>query len=196
MSDLLSVLKFFTPSNSSTNSSDSRRQVLTRLKFIGSISPHEKIDSKSLKVESTSFWTPLKRWLFTGDSRDTTLNFLSSTIDRSFEIVAATIHNKNVSEQIFAANILQDLMTSVRGLRSVQKTYADDKLIVCEIEVLVQNIQGKLFEIQRSHPQLFTIKDLCIMQLSGKEKSEEDPIPHDIKPPPKNLQTVEDEESD
>lgn len=204
MSELMSFLRLFAPASSSASTaSDTRRQVLTRLKFMGSLSPHEKIDSRSLKIESTSFLTPLKRWLFTGDSRETAVYFFSSTIDRAFEIVSAHIHSKNVSEQIFCANIIQDLFNSVKGLRAAQKTYADDKLIVCELEVLVETVSGKLFEIQKSHPHLFTMKELCVVQIKGNnEKREqsldgemEDSVPT-LKPPGGSLHAIREEDDD
>ena len=166
MSNLAAFLSLFRSSSDTNNTSDSRRQVLTRLKFIGTIQAHEKIDSRSLKIESTNIFTPLKRMFFTGDSRESTLHFFSNTIDRSFEIISAYIHSSKVSEQIFCSNIIQDLISSVRGLQSMQKTYADDKLIVSEINVLIESIQAFIFDIQQTHPQIFTIKDLCILKIN------------------------------
>jgi hypothetical protein len=196
MSDLLNFLKLFSGPTNTTSASDTRRQILTRLKFIGSVSPHEKIDSHSLKVESPGVWTKLKRTFVTGDSRDTTLYFFSSTIDRSFEIVAASIHSKNVSEQIFTANVLQDLMKSVKGLRAAQQTYKEDKLVVCELEVIIESVQSKLYEYQQAFPEIFTIKDLSVMQINGRDNNLvrdelNEPI---IKPPPRGLHVIEEDE--
>jgi hypothetical protein len=168
MSDLMSFLKFFTPptgmSNNSTNI-ETRRQILTRLKFIGNIAPHEKIDSRSLKIETNNLFTPLKRLLFTRDSRETSLYFFASTIDRSFEIIAAHINSNNISEQIFCNNIIQDLIHSIKGLKSTQITYAEDKLVVCELDVLIESISGKLFEIKNLFPELFVVKDYSIANM-------------------------------
>lgn len=165
LSDFVSFLKVFTPGVSPANSNDSRRQVLTRLKFIGRLQPHDKIDSRTLRVESNSIITPLKRLFVTGDSRETTLNFFSSTIDRSFEIIAGHINSKNVSDRIFCANVIQDLIASVKGLRATQGTYADDNYTVCEIDVIVQAVQAKIWEIQQVYPDLFTMKELCMVQI-------------------------------
>lgn len=165
LSDFVSFLKVFTPGSGPTNNNDSRRQVLTRLKFIGRLQPHDKIDSRTLRVESNSIITPFKRLFVTGDSRETTLNFFSSTIDRSFEIIAGHINSKNVSERIFCANVIQDLIASVKGLRATQGTYEDDNYTVCEIDVLIQTVQAKIWEIQQSHPDLFTMKELCVVQV-------------------------------
>lgn len=207
MSNLTSFLQLFAPSTSNNNNNaDSRRQVLTRLKFLGSIMPHEKIDSRSLKIESTSFLTPIKRFFMTGDSRDTTLHFFSSTIDRSCEIISAYLHSNNVQEQIFCANILQDLMNSVKGLRSAQITYESDKLVVCEIEVLIENIQAFIFQTQQTHAEVFTIKELCVLRIDGKCKIEAKkvenskiipPSPH-LKsvPPPISLHSSDDEDDE
>jgi hypothetical protein len=165
LSDFVSFLKVFSPGATPANSNDSRRQVLTRLKFIGRLQPHDKIDLRTLRVESNSIMTPLKRLFVTGDSRETTLNFFSSTIDRSFEIIAAHINSSNVSERIFCANVIQDLIASVKGLRATQGTYADDNYTVCEIDVLIQTVQAKIWEIQQAHPDLFTMKELCVVQI-------------------------------
>jgi hypothetical protein len=165
LSDFVSFLKVFTPGVGPANSNDSRRQVLTRLKFIGRLQPHDKIDSRTLRIESNSIITPLKRLFVTGDSRETTLNFFSSTIDRSFEIIAGHINSKNVADRIFCANVIQDLIASVKGLRATQGTYADDNYTVCEIDVIVQAVQAKIWETQQAYPELFTMKELCMAQI-------------------------------
>ncbi len=171
MADLLGFFKMFTSGAAHGASADSQREVLSGLKFIGQISPHEKIDSAELQVESKSFWTPIKRFFVTGDSRKSTLHFFSSTIDRSFEILMARLHSQNISEQIFCANILQDLLNSVKGLQATKKTYMEDKRFCCEIDVLLEIIQCKILEIQKTHNHLFTIKEACILDLSNAKKT-------------------------
>jgi hypothetical protein len=172
MSEFMSFLKIFSPATSLNNNADTQRQALTRLKFIGTLTPNEKIDSRTLQIESNSYWTSFKRTFLTGDSRKSTLLFFSSTIDRSFEIIAAHLHSKDVSDQIFCANILQDLILSINGLEAAKKTYSEDKLFVCELKVLIENITAKLFQYQKSHPQLFTIKELCVVQIRGTDNKE------------------------
>jgi len=159
-------MKMFTSSSSSASTAETRRGVITRLKFISTLSPQEKIDSRNLKIESTSIWTPLKRFI-SGDSRDITIQFFSSTVDRAIEIIDATLYSEKTSEQMFCANVITDLISSVKGLKAAQKTYSADKLFVCEIETLIEQVQSKVFELQKSHPTIFTLKEACVMDLQN-----------------------------
>jgi hypothetical protein len=163
--------KLLTPSNNNINSAESRRSALTKLKFIGQIKPNEKIDNINIKVEDTSIWTPIKRFMY-GDNRKNTLSFFCCTIERVFEIIDANVHSKKISDKIFCANIIQDLIASINGLKSAQQTYTTDKFFICEIDVLIENIQGKIFELQKDYPDLFNIKELCIPL--GETKQETD----------------------
>lgn len=168
--EFLSFMRIFAPGTGGVISSDSRHQALTRLKFIGKLQPGDKIDSKSIKVESTSLWTPIKRLFLTGDSRDTALDFFRSTIDRCFEILEGKLSSKTVSDKIFCAHTLKDLIRAVTGLQNSQKTYGDDNFTVCELEVSIQRVQARIFEIQKSFPDLLTMTDLCMVQLPGGEE--------------------------
>lgn len=168
--------KLITPTNSNINSAESRRSALTKLKFIGQLKPNEKIDNINVKVEDTSIWTPIKRFIY-GDNRKNTLSFFSCTIERVFEIIDANVHSKKISDKIFCSNIIQDLITSINGLKAAQQTYATDKFFICELDVLIENIQGKIFELQKEYPELFDVKDLCIPLGGGKMSlDEENPI--------------------
>ncbi len=64
------------------------------------------------------------------------------------------------------------MIASVKGLRAQQKTYCEDKLIVCELTQLIETVQAKIFEIQQHHPELLTMKDACIVQLIGVKDDE------------------------
>ena len=161
MNEFIQMLRIFSPLVSNTNTNETKRTIITRLKFIGTIQPHEKIDSRTLKVESPTIFTPLKRFLY-GDSRDTTVHFFSSTIDRAFEIVDANINSSKTSDKMFCANIIADLVNSIKGLNAAQQTYSDDKLIVCELETITESIQRKIYELQKQHPDIFTLNQLSL----------------------------------
>lgn len=172
--EFLSFMRVFTPGSSNSISSDSRHQALTRLKFIGKLQPGDKIDSKNIKVESTSLWTPIKRLFLTGDSRDTSLDFFRSTIERCLEILAGKLSSAAVSDKIFCAHTLKDLIRAVNGLQNSQKTYSNDNFTCCELEVIIQGVQARIFEIQRSYPDLLTATDPCMIQLPGGEDATAD----------------------
>lgn len=131
-----------------------QREILTRLKFIGTVGPGEKIDVRGMKVESNSLFTPLKR-LLNGESRDTTHGFISATIERSFEILSVYVHSDKKSDSCTAANIVKDLLAAVSGLKNIQRTYKDDKLFVCNLETIIEGINSRLTELKDTHGKLF-----------------------------------------
>lgn len=191
MDGALSILRLFTPSNGmNLNSLESKRMVVTRLKFISSLQPNEKIDTNNLMIESNNIFTPLKRLIY-GESRKSTMQFFSTTIDRAMEVINAHLHSKATSDKIFCANVIQDLIGSVNGLRSVQKTYGDDKLLTCELETIIEQIQGFIYGIQESSPDMFTIKDLCVLQLKNLDDTRVK-----MNPPGKHNSIIQEDEDD
>lgn len=141
------------------NLNERNRDVVTRLKFIGTFLPGEKIDVKNLRVESNNILTPIKR-LFQGESRDNTFSFLNTTIERAFEIVNAYCKSEKISERLLCKNILEDMVKAIKGLQNIQKTYKDDKHFYCNIETIIENIDSKLSEVKDKCPELFKLKSL------------------------------------
>jgi hypothetical protein len=172
MNNLLNMLRVVSSGPTySRDSAQSKRVIISRLKFIGTIMPHEKIDVKNLRIESPSIFTPIRR-IFFNESRDTTLYFFTSTIDRSFEIIDAYLNSKKTSDKLFCANLITDLMNSVKGLQSIQTTYVDDKLVCCEISQMIETIQSKIYEIQESFPELLIMKELCVLQVKKESETQ------------------------
>lgn len=138
---------------------EKNRDVIIRLKFIGTFQPNEKVDVRNLRIENNTMITPFKRMLF-GESRDTTYNFLNSTVERSFEIINAYIRSDKISEKIYCKNILNDMVKAIQGLKNIQKTYKDDKLFYCNIETIIETIESKLSELKEKHIDIFEIKTI------------------------------------
>lgn len=136
---------------------DRQREVITRLKFIGTLQSGDKIDVSNVRIESAHFFTPLKRLLY-GEGRDKTLGFLGVIVERSIEIIQSYLHSERLSEKIYCANIIHDLINAVVGLKNIQQTYADDNLFVCNIDALIENIDAKLTEIKEHYPEFLQIK--------------------------------------
>jgi len=173
---MLTTLKFIFSSERSNCVIEKNRDVIIRLKFIGTFQPNEKVDVRNLRIENNTLITPFKRMLF-GESRDTTYNFLNSTIERSFEIINAYIRTDKISEKIFCKNILNDMVKAIQGLKNIQKTYRDDKLFYCNIETIIESIESKLSEIRERHVDIFLIKTIQdeINEDFLEEKSVEEP---------------------
>lgn len=151
------AIKLLLSNNSKHSLEEKNRENITKLKFIGTFQPGEKIDVRNLRIENSSIVTPIKRMFF-GESRDTTYSFLNNTIDRTFEIISANCNSERLSEKLLCKNIINDLIKSVVGLKNIQKTYDDDKLFHCNIETIIESIQSKLSELKQKYPDIFKLE--------------------------------------
>ena len=128
--------------------------VLTKLKFISTILPNQKINVQQLKAENNNVFTPLKR-MFYGETRSTTLNFITSTVEKSFDIIKVYSSSEKKSEILLCNNITTDLIKCIDGLHNLQKTYKDDNIVVCSITSIIENIKAKLIELKEQSPNIF-----------------------------------------
>jgi|688.fasta_scaffold371972_2 hypothetical protein len=144
------------------------RDTITNLKWVGTFQAGDKIDSKNLCIESNTLWTPIKR-LVMGESRTTTFSFLSSTIDRSFDIISTYVHSDKTSDRIYCSNIVKDLVKAVDGLKAMQKTYKDDTQFRCSIDTVIEGVQGRLIELQEKFPMIIP-SNLNVAEEEGETK--------------------------
>ncbi len=155
---MFSTLKLMFNSDKTSANLERNREIITRLKFIATFQPGEKINTNQLIVESNSLFTPLKRKL-NGESRQSTLKFITETIERSFEIIQSLLFSEQISEKMICTNILKDMIQVITGLNNIQKTYKEDKIFVCTIDTLIDNIKAKCTEIKIKKPDLFYSND-------------------------------------
>lgn len=148
---------------------ETTHEVITRLKFIGLIKKGEKINVKSLTVHQMSYYTSFWR-MFNQESRETTLDFLTSTVNRVFEIIQLCIISPKQSDRTLCKNLIEDLIKSSAGLLNLQSTYSDDRLFLCHIQTLIQAIEVKLKDLRESNPDLFGYN------LLGQEEQKEEEI--------------------
>lgn len=130
------------------------REIITRLKFISTFQPGEKINTSLLHIESNSIFTPIKR-MINGESRSSTLQFISNTIDRSFEIINTLSFSDQLSDKMLCTTIISDMINTIQGLKNIQKTYHSDKLFGCTIDTIIDNIHAKCMELKLKKPDLF-----------------------------------------
>lgn len=155
---MLHAFKYMVQSDRKDFISERNRDIMSHLKFIGTIQPNEKMDVKNRCIENYTLFTPIKRTLL-GESRTTTYQFLTSTIDRSFEIVYAYCKSSKISEQLLCKNILIDMNKAILGLQNIQKTYKEDKQFCCDIDVLIQSIESMMEEFRTTNPELFKLAE-------------------------------------
>jgi hypothetical protein len=161
---LLNAINLILSKDKNINENQIIRDTIIKLKFIGTFQSNEKIDVRNLRVEQNTIFTPIKR-MFYGESRNTTFDFLNTTIEKSFNIINSFIRTDKLSEKIFCKNILNDLVNCISGLKNIQRTYTDDKLFFCNVQTLIESIQAKLIEIKEQYPEIF------YMQISENELS-------------------------
>jgi hypothetical protein len=65
------------------------------------------------------------------------------TIERSIEIIQNYVLSDRISERIYCSNLINDLFKAVVGLKNIQETYRDDKMFVCNIDILIENVDAK-----------------------------------------------------
>ena len=133
---------------------ESTHEVITRLKFISMVKRDEKINVKNMYIQPKNMFTSISR-LFNQESRDTTLNFLTMTFNRVFEIITDYTFTQKSVDKMLIMSIINDLSLSINGLKNLQYTYSDDRLFVCHIETLIEMINSKIREIKDYKPEWF-----------------------------------------
>jgi|688.fasta_scaffold468373_2 hypothetical protein len=133
---------------------ESTHEVITRLKFISMVKRDEKINVKNMYIQPKNMFTSISR-LFNQENRETTLNFLTMTFNRVFEIITYYTYTQKQIDKILILSMLNDLNLSINGLTNLQHTYTDDRLFVCHIQTLIEMINSKIREVKEYKPDLF-----------------------------------------
>lgn len=124
---------------------DRHKDVIKKLKFISKIEVGERINVSSVSTASDSWFGSLYRSFFK-ESRGKTFQFLSEVIDRSFELIILYQDSVKISDRITCAQILDDLLSSIKGLKNVQQTYHEDRNFYCDVDTLIGSIFARLAE--------------------------------------------------
>lgn len=138
---------------------ESTHEVITRLKFISMVKQDEKINVKNMFIQPKNMFTSFSR-LFNQESRETTLNFLTMTFNRVFEIITYYTYTQKPIDKILIISILNDLNLSINGLNNLQHTYNEDRLFVCHIQTLIEMINSKIREVKQHKPEWFVNNEI------------------------------------
>ncbi len=147
-----------TTNNNNNSKMDNIQDIITKIKFIGCIKKDEKINVKTMNILPNSLYTSIYR-IFQQENRNHTLNFLSSTINRAFEIINSYIHSPNSSDILVCKSLFNDLQSSINGLKNLQYTYVSDRMFYCSISTLIENINNKLLELRMNNSSFFTLEE-------------------------------------
>jgi hypothetical protein len=119
--------------------------IITKLKLIGMIGSGDKLNVRCLGVQSDSFITSIRR-TFQKEDRVNTITFISQIINKSFELLLSlkSESSRNSLPLILSANLLKDLKKSICGIQNLKDTYHDDKLFICRLDFIIEDIEAKI----------------------------------------------------
>lgn len=157
------TLQYGNKSNISINP-DSITEVITRIKLIGSIKDGEKLNVKNMTIQPKSLWTSISR-AFYQENRDDTTCFVSSSINRGFEIIDSKLSSSNTADKLLCRKCIVDIRASICGIKNLQNTYNYDRRICCLLQAIIERITNQLCELYEKHPWLFAApeKDVDIL---------------------------------
>jgi hypothetical protein len=134
-------------------------ETITRLKFIGMVKPGEKIFvNNDLSISSTNIITWLIRKIYYENGKKT-LEFLVSTVNRSFEIIQLNLLSDKSSDRAICKNLIKDLRDSRKGFINIKKTYENDLIVSCRIQTLIDSIDSNLRDLYENHSYLFPTEE-------------------------------------
>jgi hypothetical protein len=165
------ILKRYNTINNSNNNMSNHQEIISKIKFIGTISKHDKINTKQLSIQPNGLYTSIDRTFFNTDTRADTLQFIQDNVSRAFELVITLERSLSKEELILYVNLVNDLHLSKVGLSNLKVTYRHDSKFCCDIDSLLELIDAKLSD--KIH--LIRIKQLsCESDLQESDLQEND----------------------
>ena len=128
---------------------DINKETISRLKFIGKIQIGDKVNLRYMYIQPDGLITQISRSLLQ-DNRAKTLSFLQDTINKTFEILKCYERTKKNADKIMCINLVNDLKNSKNGLNNLKETYAMDVKFICDLDTLLQTIDAKLTELDKT----------------------------------------------
>lgn len=127
---------------------ESDKEVISRLKFIGKVQKGEKIDIQNFIVQPPCLRTKFIRTFLIQDNRLNTLNFIRSTVNKSFDVISDYINSEKEIKIYLCKNMTQDLVNSKQGIHNIKETYFNDVKFCCDIDVILENIDAFLISMK------------------------------------------------
>lgn len=136
---------------------DNNEEIISKLKFIGKVRQGEKINIRNMVVQQEGLLTKISRSFISVDNRMNTLDFIKTTISRSFQLVYTFVASGSTSYKKMASNIISDIEFSKTGIKNIQGTYSTDIMMSCKLDAILEDIDAKLMELREKHPDQFII---------------------------------------
>lgn len=121
-----------------------QEDIFINLRLISKIEVGNKLIQSDKHVNiDTSYFQSLTRW-FNGNNRKDSLQFINLILSKAFELNDKLLNDKSEESAQILLRLNNDLKNSLNGLVNLKQTYAADKLVQSEIDVMIDNISSKL----------------------------------------------------
>ena len=134
-------------------------EIISKLKFLSKVQKCEKINVNGLFVQLDGLKTTVSRTIWNPDSRQNTLTFVESTINKSCTLIDLYLRSEKSSEVQMGKNILKDLNDSKVGIANLKHTYSEDVMFCSKIDTFLQIIDAKIVELKGKYYILFQDDD-------------------------------------
>ena len=117
-------------------------EVFVNLTLIAKIELGDKIyhNGKFINID-TRYFAFFYRWMSNIDRNDTII-FINVILNQAFDYNKKLIQdNKEGTNNLLLFRLTSDLKNSMNGLNNLKHTYSNDKLILSEIDVIMDNIR-------------------------------------------------------
>ena len=143
-------------------SEHSVQDVISRLKFISTIKPEEKIDVSTLSIQNIGILGRLYRTFFArSESRQATLDFIRYTLGDAFELAAVYLRDQEPRERTMydpsphtfnmkiSEILINSLIAAKTGIESLKETYRDDRMFVSRVGTLIDTLDAKIIDFSK-----------------------------------------------
>ena len=124
------------------------QDVVSKLRFIATLKPHERVDVATLSVQPDSYGARAYRtFLARGESRVATLEFIRQTLGEAFDLASAYSIRTEPFNQKIKLMILDALSDSKSGIESLKETYKSDRMFVSRVATLIGTLDAKVTDL-------------------------------------------------
>jgi len=124
------------------------QDVISKLRFIATLKPNEKIDVAALSVQVDSYGSRLYRtFIARGESRNTSLDFLRQTLGEAFDLASAYLLRDEPFNKKIGQMVVDALAAAKAGIESLKETYKDDRMFASRVAALVGTLDAKMADL-------------------------------------------------
>jgi hypothetical protein len=123
------------------------QEIVSKLKFISKIQPHQKIDVKTMTFNDNSWNQRLVRtWngILYGEDRKETYRMIENVMNDAYETCLNYRNRQDCFYRNLSVMILEALNESIKGIHNLEKTYETDVMFVSQLETLCCTLEAKI----------------------------------------------------